>query len=198
MILKNLKNVKTQPSLLSSAFWFLTLVYLFSANGTVFAKVAESPLRLGILDWQQLLVKAPQAEEAGKRLDKEFQPRKDRLIAKQKELQIKMDKWQKDKEIMNDTERNKTDKTLTKAQLEIRRLDEEFRADYSARHREEMDEFLKLVKETVEKMAVQEKYDLILPQDVVFYSSDKIDITETVFDALKTKEPQDQKDQTNK
>lgn len=51
------------------------------AGSAVYAQAAETPVRLGIPDWQQLLVKAPQAEEAGKRLDKEFQLRKDILLA---------------------------------------------------------------------------------------------------------------------
>jgi len=148
------------------------------------AVASEAPVKIGVLDWQQLLSKAPQAEEAGKRLDKEFQKPKEQFINKQKEFQTKRDKLQRDKDVMSGAERGKKEKELAKMEQDLRRLDEELRADITTRHREEMDDFIKVVREAVEKMAVDEKFDLILSQEAALYVSERIDITSKILEQL--------------
>lgn len=143
-----------------------------------------SHAKIGVLDWQQLLTKAPQAEEAGKRLEKEFQARKDKLINKQKDFQAKQEKIQRDRDTMSDAERSKSEKELTKLQQDLRHMDEELRSDYTARHREEMDDFIKIVREVVDKLAAEEKYDLVLPQEATLFMNERIDVTEKVLQRL--------------
>jgi outer membrane protein len=152
--------------------------------GSSFAMASDTPVKIGVLDWQQLLSKAPQAEEAGKRLEKEFQSPKDKLVNKQKEFQSKRDKMQRDKDVMSAADRGKKEKDLAKMEQDLRRLDEELRADYTTRHREEMDNFVTLVRSEVEKLAQEEKYDLVLPQEATLYIADRIDITEKVLERL--------------
>ena len=162
---------------------FLT-VCLGLAASHVFAAEADASLKIGILDWQQLLSKAPQAEEAGKRLEKEFQSPKDKLVNKQKEFQTKRDKLQRDKDVMSAAQRSKLEKDLAKMEQDLRRLDEELRTDYTTRHREEMDDFNKVVREVVEKISHEEKYDLVMPQEATLFISERIDITEKVLNKL--------------
>jgi len=161
-----------------------------------------SDTKIGVLDTQQLLTKAPQAEEAGKRLDKEFQGPKDKLINKQKEFQTKRDKLQRDKDVMSAVERGKKEKELAKMEQDLRRLDEELRADITTRHREEMDDFVKTVREEVEKLAKEEKFDLVLPQEATLYVAESIDITNKVLERLekaaKTSKPKADKSSDDK
>ena len=82
------------------------------------------------------------------------------------------------------TERAKVEKELAKMEQDLRRMDEELRSDYTNRHREEMDDFIKLVTEVVEKLAAEEKYDLVIPKEATLYINDRIDITNKVLDKL--------------
>jgi outer membrane protein len=145
---------------------------------------ATDSMKIGVLDWSQLLAKAPQAEEAGKRLEREFQAPKDRLVNKQKEFSTKRDKLARDKDILSAADRAKKEKELAKMEQDLRHLDEELRADYSTRHREEMDEFIKTVREVVDKLAKEDQYDLVLPQEATLFVAERIDITEKVLDKL--------------
>lgn len=152
------------------------------------ATAANHLTKIGVLDWQQLLTKAPQAEEAGKRLEKEFQARKDKLMDMQKKFQAEQEKLQRDRVTMSDAERAKSEKNITKLQQDLRHMDEELRSDYTARHREEMDDFIKVVREVVDKLAAEEKYDLVLPQEATLFMNERIDVTEKVLQRLsKTK-----------
>lgn len=165
--------------------------------GSTFAAASDAPIKIGVLDWQQLLSKAPQAEEAGKRLEKEFQAPKDKLINKQKEFQAKRDKMQRDKDVMSATDRAKKEKDMAKMEQDLRRMDEELRSDYTTRHREEMDSFITAVRAEVEKLSQEDKYDLVIPQEATLYVADRIDITEKVLERLeksaKTAKPSDTK-----
>ena len=149
------------------------------------AAVASAP-KIGILDWQLLVAKSPQAEQAGKRLEKEFKERKETFLEKQKQLETKHEKFQRDKDIMAEAERVKAERELTKLQQDLRNLQEENQADYSARHREEMDKFLNTVKAVVDEYAKKEQFDLILPQDTTLFTADRMDITTAILEKLKS------------
>jgi outer membrane protein len=148
------------------------------------AMATDGTLKIGVVDWQQLLAKAPQAEQAGKRLEKEFQAPKDRLIAKQKEFQTKREKAQRDKDVMSAAEKAKKEKELVKLEQDLRHMDEELRADYSSRHQEEMNAFMTKVREVIDQLAKEEKYDLVLPQETTHFISERLDVTEKVLDKL--------------
>ncbi len=163
----------------------LTIVAIcLSLSSTIALAAEESAIKIGTMDWQQLFAKAPQAEAAGKRLEKEFLGPKEKLDNKQKEFITKRDKLQRDKDVMSAHERSRKEKELVKMEQDLRRMDEEFRSDQTSRHREEMDEFIKTVRDVVEKISQEEKYDLVLPQESTLYISERIDITEKILDRL--------------
>lgn len=161
-------------------------------------EAAPAVTKVGVVNWQQLLTKAPQAEEAGKRLEKEFQARESKLMAKQKEFQTKQEKLHRDREVLSEAERSKLERDLSKMQQDLRHLDEEYRSDRTARHREEMDEFLNLVREEVEKLAQEEKYDLVLPQETTMFMAERIDITDKVMQRLASKAKTAKSDKSDK
>src|SRR5689334_13079150 len=119
-------------------------------SATVVVASDEPPIKIGIFNLQQLVSKAPQAEEARKRLESEFQISKERFDNKQKEYQAKRDNYTRNKDILSTSKRNKEEKELVKMEQELRRLEEEFRADSEIRNREEMGNFITTVKGAVD------------------------------------------------
>lgn len=171
------------------------------SSSVAFANTSEiTPSnKIGVLDWEVILTESPQAKEAKSRLDKEFQARKDKLYSTQKEYQTKQEKLQKDRDILSEAERVKLDKELGKMQQELRHMDEELRSDYTLSHRDEMDKFVKIVREVVEKLAQEEKYDLVIPQEATLYMANRIDVTEKVLQRLnKTKSGDSKSDKDGK
>jgi len=73
---------------------------------------------------------------------------------------------------------------LAKMEQDLRRLDEELRADYATRHREEMDDFIKVVRDIVDKIAREDKYDVVFPQEATLFMAENIDITDKVLQRL--------------
>lgn len=160
------------------------LLSVFLGFSSIAMAADDLPTRIGVLDWQLLLSKAPQAEDAGKRLEKEFQAPKDKFVNKQKEFQTKREKMQRDADVMSVAERGKKEKELAKMEQDLRRMDEELRSDYTTRHREEMDLFIKEVKDVVEKVAEEYKYDVVISQEAALHVSERVDITAKVLERL--------------
>ncbi len=173
---------------ISTCLWVVLAAPILAAAD----QPTSTNMKIGVVDWQQLYAKSPQAEAAGKRLEKEFQDRQEKLATKQKEMQTKYDKWQRDREILSEADRTKLEKELGKLQQELRRMEEEFRADKTARHLEEKDDFERLVQEVIEKLGTSEKYDLILTQETTSFSANRLDVTEEVLKQL-AKAPKDAK-----
>lgn len=164
---------------ISTCLWGLMTVPAWAID-----EPKSTSMKIGVVDWQQLSVKAPQAEAAVKRLEKEFQDRQEKLISKQKEMQSKVEKWQRDREILSEADRAKLEKELGRLQQDLRRTEEEFRADKTARYMEERDEFERLAYEVIEKLGTEEHYSLILTQETTPYSANALDVTEEVLRRL--------------
>ncbi len=150
----------------------------------VVAPAQAAPIKLGVLDWQRLIATAPQAKEATKRLQAEFQGVAQKLNDKQSDFQAKRTKLQRDGNVLSAAERTKKEKELAKLEQEIRRMDEELQSENASRSREEMDDFLRVVREVVEKLGHEQNYDAIFSQEVMAYASERIDVTDTILERL--------------
>ncbi len=168
------------------------------AAQTTSTETSGSPLKIGVMDWQLLLTKAPQAEEASKRLEKEFQTPQENLNKKKKDFQAKQEKLGRDKDVLSEAERKKLEIELTKMQQDLRRMDEELRSDHATRQQEEMADFLKVVREVVDGIAKEKKIDLVLPNDVTIYVDNRVNVTDDVLESLRKLKSQAKNDKSDK
>ncbi len=158
-----------------------TLLVAVSAPSAVFAK----ELKIGMVDYRKIMATSDEAKAVMEKMQKEFKPKQEKLIALEKELKDKSEKLQRNAAIMSDTEKSKLEREVISAQRDMQRLQEEFREDTIARQQEETQKLFEKVSGVVKDIAVKEKYDLILHQDVNIYATDEINITENVIKAMK-------------
>ena len=93
---------------------------------------------------------------------------------------------------MADDQREKAERGIQQRRIEIQRDERELREDMDLRRREEIGDLQEKINLTIDKMAADENFDLILYNGIAFASS-KVDITDKVIKALgggtsKTKE----------
>ena len=149
-------------------------------------------LKIGIVDVNKILKDAPQTISANKKLEKEFSSRTEKLKTKIKTLETDGKKFQKESLTMSDDQREKADRGLQQRRIEIQRDERELREDMDLRRREEIGDLQEKINVTIDKMAADENFDLILYTGIAFASS-KVDITAKIIKALgggssKTKE----------
>ena len=168
----------------------LSIVF-FSINKFCFATTVTPPtstsehvtFKIGVINTKEL-ENCLYAKDIQKKLEKEFNPRKDTFEDKQKELQSKGGLLQRDRAILSEKERISKERELTKLQQETQHMLETLDAEFKSRRQEELIAFNKAVDDIVTKLAVNEKYDLILPDQVVMFSKEALDCTAKVVKEL--------------
>lgn len=149
------------------------------------ASAAEG-YKIGFVSVVKLIELAPQGEVATKKIEAEFGPR-DKAMRKQQDAIQKLDEdIQKNSLVMKASELEKKQAEKTKLERRFKREMEEFREDYNLRRNEELKVLQKVVREAINEVGKESKFDLILTESVI-YASDRADITELVLKKLRSK-----------
>ncbi|NOT86478.1 MAG: OmpH family outer membrane protein [Methylococcaceae bacterium] len=151
----------------------LFLGLMFAAN------LCAAELKIGFVNVPKVLEKAPQAESAKKRLEKEFSPRDKALVSQQKEIQSLEEKMAKDAAVMSESERRNLEKDLAGKQREAKRAQQEFSEDFNMRRNEELGKLQRRIVEVIRALAKDDGYDLLLTDGVIF-AADQLDVTAQV------------------
>ena len=144
---------------------------------------AQESLKIGVVNIPALMERAPQTKAAMDALQEEFAPRQREFLAKQKEYEDLAAKVQKDVAVMGETERRNAEKNLRDLQREVARLQNEFREDLNLRQNEELGILQRSLLKEVQDYAMQEGYDLVVGDGVLF-ASNTVNITEEVLRAV--------------
>lgn len=142
-------------------------------------------LKIGFVNAARVSAEAPQADAAREKLEKEFAPRDQELLAMQKEVKDLEEQLARDAAVMKESERGRLERDIVSRKREIRRMQDEFREDLNMRRNEELAKLQRQIIETIHQLAKDEKFDLIV-SDGVLYASDRIDITAKVIERLRT------------
>src|SRR3569623_1058317 len=135
-------------------------------------------LKIGYVNAARLMDESPQAVEVSKRLKEEFSGKESELQAGQKKLKQMGEQLARDGAVMREGERRKLKRELS-------RTVGEFREDLNLRRNEEVGKLLEFVQQTIEGVAKEKGYDLIVYEGVA-YASPTIDLTDKVLEKLRT------------
>lgn len=155
--------------------------------GLVFSSMAianAQELKIGYVDTTRVLKDAPQAEQARKKLENEFAPRDEKIVAMQKQLKKLDDQQNKDIAVMSDSSRRKLERDLIELKRDIKRAKEEFTEDFNLRRNEELTKLQRLISQMTVAVAKEDGYDVVL-SDSVLYTSKRVDITEKVLERMR-------------
>ena len=144
---------------------------------------ALAEIKIGYVVVEKVLKEAPQTTVSNKKLEKEFKSRTDGLQKKVKGIQKQEKDYKKNSVTMSESERQKAQKKMQNAKIDIQRIERELREDIDIRRREEIGKLQQQINKAIEDLAKKEKYDLILYQGVA-YASKGIDISNDLIKAL--------------
>ena len=144
--------------------------------------VMAADFRIGVVDTERILREAAPALKAEKKIEKEFAVRDQEIktISQQaKDIQTQLGK---EHVTMPESERRNKERELDNLNVNLQRLQREFREDLNLRKNEELVIVLGLANKAIQQIAESEKFDLILQEAV--YRNPKIDITDKVIKFL--------------
>lgn len=162
--------------------WIMKFMPVLLALSVTQAIAAD--FRIGVVDTERILRESVPALKAEKKIEKEFATRDQEIKAisqQTKEIQTRLDK---EGMTMPDAERRNKERELDNLNVNLQRLQREFREDLNLRKNEELVVVLGLANKAIQQIAESEKYDLVLQEAV--YRNPKIDITDKVIKFLAT------------
>ena len=147
-------------------------------------QVKAADFRIGVVDTERILRESVPAMKSEKKIEKEFAARDQEI--KKVSQQIRDIQAFLDKEGMTlpDAERRNKERELDNLNVNLQRMQREFREDLNLRKNEELNIVLGLANKAILQIAESEKFDLILQEAV--YRNPKIDITDKVLKFLAT------------
>lgn len=169
-------NLKSSGKLLRCAAIIATTALTLPA--------AAADLKIGYVNPVRALQGAPQAEDALKKLEREFAPRRRELESADQEIKGMEERLTKDGAIMSESERTRLEREIFNKRRQLKRDSDEFREDLNFRRNEELGKIQRRLLEAIQKIAQDKKYDLIVGEGVI-HASDKVDITDDIIKALK-------------
>jgi len=138
--------------------------------------------KVGVVDTERVLRESVPAMNAEKKIEREFSGRDleiQNMIKQAKDLQTLLEK---EGAAMSDAEHRNKERELTALNVDLQRMQREFREDLNLRKNEELATVLELANKAIQSIADAEKFDLILQEAV--YRNPRIDITDKVIKQL--------------
>ncbi len=158
-------------------FYSLLTMLLLMAGGT-----RAADLKVGFVDAERVNRESAPADEASKRLEKEFQPRVQEIKRREDQIKGLQAQFEKDALTMSENDRRTREAELSRQIVDLQRLQREFQEDLNLRRNQELGGLLERANKIIRQIAESEKYDLIIQEAV--YRSPRIDITDRVLKAL--------------
>jgi outer membrane protein len=142
-------------------------------------------LKIGFVNTERVFREAAPAKRAQGKLEKEFAARNAELAKMEKQGRDMQQELERDNVTMTEAVRRDKERQLADVSRNFQRMQREIREDLNLRRNEELASVQEQATRVINRIAEQEKFDLIL-QEAVF-ASGKIDITEKVIKALADK-----------
>ena len=173
---------KTKGKNMRHSFISMILKLILLLQLVIMSPNLVAQTKLGYVKVDEVIRKANIAKQAEDRLKKEFAPRDNELKKMGVKLKNLAGKFDKEQSVMTSADKQKVQREISNLEKEIQRKQRQAREDLTQRKNEELAAVVEKARAVIKKIAVEEKFDLILENSV--YASPNIDITQKVIKAL--------------
>jgi len=164
----------------------LSILVLLSLTFFV-ATPAWADNKIGVINMQDLLQKLPQMKKIGDDLKTQFGGKQKQLVDAQENFKKEADKFRRDSAVMSDKDKQAAEDKLFKQQQDLQTMQMDLQRDYMAAQNKQVDTLMTTIKNVVEKVAAQGKFDLVLINASVAYARKDMDITAPVLKEMGVK-----------
>lgn len=140
--------------------------------------------KVGVVDLQKIMQTSAQMKTIQEKLEKEFKPRRDKLVAMEDGLKKDMEKFKRDSAVLSASQKKDLEKKIVNTQQQFEREGQQYQQELSTAHNESMEEFYSKIRAAIAKVAESDKYDVVLQKDAAPFSVDKLDVTAKVMQAI--------------
>ncbi|MFA5959919.1 MAG: OmpH family outer membrane protein [Tatlockia sp.] len=146
--------------------------------------VCADNAKLGIVDLQKIMQTSSQMKAIQQKLEKDFKPRRDKLVAMEEGLKQDMEKFKREGAVMSSAQKKDLEKKIFTVQQTFEREGQQYQQELSTAHNEAMEELYTKIRKAIAKVAEADSYDVVLQKDAAPYSSERFDITSKVIEQI--------------
>jgi len=161
-------------------------IFLFGAAVLFLcATSAFADVKIGVIDLNKVLASDPKVASMQGQLKKQFDPRNQEIVSMQKNMQTSIEKYNQDSSKLKADDLKKEQQKIIGDQKKLQDLQTSFQKDLMTAQNKSMQTILKRVEGIVNKIAADQKFDLILTKASTVYNNAKFEITDQVISSLK-------------
>lgn len=142
-------------------------------------------IKIGVVNMNQILQKSPLMVSMSEALAKKFQPRQEEINNANKQLQNDVNQLSFHGSTMSDEDKNNLQNKIIQEKANIQILTITFQKDLAIARDQDLRTFMTKFKEVINKIAQDDRYDLIEQNSNILYLNNKIDLTQQVLQQIK-------------
>lgn len=147
-----------------------------------FAVPALADVKIGAINFGDVVQKSPQYKAADAKVSQEFGKRKTDLESQAKQLNDDAEKYSKDRDVLSAEARNKTEKDLNQRQIDLQYAQKKFQDDFVAKNRDLTQQIVSQIRDVISQVAKEKGYDIVVSDPV--FSMPSVDISDEVLKRL--------------
>ncbi len=155
------------------------VIALLMAFGSVSAFADGA--KIGVVDLQKIMQTATQMKTIQEKLEKDFKPRRDKLVAMEDGLKKDMETFKRDTAVLGAAQKKDLEKKIVTTQQQFEREGQQYQQELSTAHNEAMEEFYNKIRAAIAKVAQADHYDVVLQKDAAPFSAESLDVTAKVM-----------------
>lgn len=148
---------------------------------------ALAETKIGIVDLQKIMQTSAEVKILREKLEKEFKPRQNKLVAMEESVKKDIDKGKREAAIMSTKEKDELTKKIAANSENLAKEGEEYQKALAEAQNTGMESLYSKMHSAISKVAESEKFTIILQKDAAPYSEASLDITEKVLAQMDTK-----------
>lgn len=148
------------------------------------AGFADAP-KIGVVDLQKIMQTSPKMKEIQQRLEKDFMPRRDKLIKMEEQLKSDMEKLKRDSAVMSEAQKKELQSKIMTNKQTLDKEGQAYQQELSTEHNKAVQGLYEKVKAVIDQVAKEKKYSLVIQKEAAPYSDNQLEITDLVMKKLK-------------
>lgn len=162
-----------------------TLVISIAAAFLFFGAAVFAETKIGVINFNKILLDSPQLAAAKADLKKRFEGREKEMTELQRKFQKEIEDFNKNGPTMKSEDQKKAQQKIIDQQKKLQQLQGKFQEDLGNAQNKAMKSIVEKVESIVNSIGSKEKYDLILTNASTAYSKKEFDITNKVIAQMK-------------
>ena len=149
-----------------------------------FAIAGQADSTVAVIDMKLIMHDAPQVQKAKEDFSHQYNPRRDALLAKSKQIHAAFTALAKDSKVLPKKEITAKNKALMAQQEALHKEQMSFQQDVYQAQERVMKGLMAEIRAAVRAVANKHHYQMVLNKDAAMYASNRLDISHEVLDVL--------------